>query len=43
MDSDIFYQEFKAGKLGDAMDFVDWASMYQMRERIIARKQFLEE
>lgn len=43
MDSDNFYQAFKSGKLGDAMDFVDWASMYQMQKRIIARKHLLEE
>ncbi|MDI6736490.1 MAG: hypothetical protein QME42_09940 [bacterium] len=42
MSSNDFYQAFKAGRIGDAIDFVDWASMYQMLNRIIERKRLLE-
>lgn len=42
MKSKDFHQSFKAGEIGDAMDFVDWASLYQMKERIATRKRLLE-
>jgi pyruvate-formate lyase-activating enzyme len=25
-----FYQQFKSGELGDAIDFVEWSAFYQM-------------
>ena len=43
MNSMDFYQAFTVGRLGDAMDFVDWSSMYQMLNRIMKRKHLLEE
>ncbi len=30
LSSEQFYQQFKAGKLGDNMDFVEWSASYQM-------------
>lgn len=34
-----FYQKFRAGELGDDIDFVEWSSFYQMscsvRERLL--------
>ncbi|GJQ58206.1 MAG: hypothetical protein D8M57_03050 [Candidatus Scalindua sp. AMX11] len=33
--STLFFNEFKAGKLGDDMDFVEWSSLYQMRNRLL--------
>lgn len=30
MNSNEFYEKFEAGELGDAMDFVEWASLYDM-------------
>lgn len=30
MSSSNFYQQFKAGKLGDAMDFFEWSVFYEM-------------
>ncbi len=30
MSSSSFYQQFKAGKLGDAMDFFEWSVFYEM-------------
>jgi hypothetical protein len=32
MSSSNFYQQFKAGKLGDAMDFFEWSVFYEMWE-----------
>jgi hypothetical protein len=38
LSSDEFYNRFQAGEMGDAMDFIEWASLFQMvcklRERI---------
>lgn len=40
MPSDEFYRRFRAGELGDAIDFVEWSSFYEMwasvRERLEA-------
>src|SRR5205823_14300597 len=30
MDSATFYQRFEAGELGDAMDFCEWAGLYEL-------------
>jgi uncharacterized protein YhaN len=30
LSSEEFYQQFKAGKLGDEIDFVEWSAFYQM-------------
>lgn len=30
LSSQQFYQQFKTGKLGDNMDFVEWSASYQM-------------
>ncbi|MCC5624271.1 hypothetical protein [Nostoc sp. CHAB 5715] len=30
MSSSSFYQQFKAGKLGDAMEFFEWSVFYEM-------------
>lgn len=30
MSSKIFYQRFRAGELGDAMDFFEWSVFYEM-------------
>ena len=32
MDSPIFYERFEAGDLGDAMDFFEWAGVYELRQ-----------
>lgn len=40
MPSDDFYRRFRAGELGDTIDFVEWSSFYEMwasvRERLEA-------
>jgi len=28
--SENFYRDFKFGKLGDKMDFIEWSSLYEM-------------
>jgi len=43
MDSEYFYDEFESGNLGDAMDFIEWASLYQMFKRTESRKKMLEQ
>ena len=42
MDSEYFYDEFENGKLGDAMDFIEWASLYDMFRDTEALKKKLE-
>ena len=41
-ESSVFLKEFKDGKLGDNMDFIEWASLYQMRNRFVEKKTELE-
>lgn len=41
-DSSVFFKEFKKGRLGDDMDFVEWSSLYQMRNHLIEKKVELE-
>ena len=41
-ESSTFFQEFKAGKLGDNMDFIEWSSLYQMCNRLLEKKAELE-
>lgn len=43
LSSDVFYARFQAGEMGDAMDFVEWASLRQMAERLKQRIGLLEE
>ncbi len=38
MDSPVFYKRFEAGELGDAMDYIEWASLYQMYVNALARE-----
>ncbi len=42
MESETFYQRFKAGELGDAMDFFEWAGLYELRQHIIEKIRRLE-
>jgi hypothetical protein len=42
IDSDTFYQQFEAGKLGDAMDFFEWAGLYELREKVMQKIRRLE-
>ena len=42
MESGAFYRRFEAGELGDAMDFFEWAGLYELREDIMKKIQRLE-
>jgi hypothetical protein len=42
-DSSVFFKEFEDGKLGDNMDFVEWSSIYQMRNNLLEKKRELED
>ena len=41
MPSPEFYQKFRAGELGDDIDFVEWSSFYQMSCSVRERLQIL--
>lgn len=40
--SSTFYKDFNEGILGDDMNFIEWASLFQMRSRIVEKKAALE-
>lgn len=40
--SDEFYRRFRAGELGDAVDFVEWSVFYEMWESVWERLKALE-
>ncbi len=41
MSSQSFYQRFRAGELGDAVDFVEWSAFYEMHEAVRDRLDVL--
>ena len=42
MDSTMFYQRFEAGELGDAMDFFEWAGLYELRQDLLEKIRRVE-
>ena len=42
MDSATFYQRFEAGELGDAMDFCEWAGLYELHRDLLEKIRRLE-
>ena len=42
MDSATFYQRFEAGELGDAMDFCEWAGLFELRQDLLDKVRRLE-
>jgi hypothetical protein len=42
MESAAFYRRFEAGELGDAMDFFEWAGLYELRQDILEKIRRLE-
>lgn len=40
--SEEFYRRFRAGELGDAMDFVEWSVFYEMWESVRERLETLK-
>lgn len=42
MESAVFYRRFEAGELGDAMDFFEWAGLYELEQDVLKKIQLLE-
>ena len=42
MDSATFHERFEAGELGDAMDFFEWAGLYELHHDILQKIRRLE-
>ena len=42
MSSDVFYQSFCEGSLGDEMDYFEWSVFYELRQSVQERLQLLE-
>ena len=42
MSSSSFYERFEAGELGDAMDFFEWAGVYELRQDLLNKIRRLE-
>lgn len=41
LDSETFYARFRRGEMGDAMDFMEWASLYDMYTNALGRLSVL--
>jgi len=41
MTSAEFFAQFKNGSLGDEMDFIEWAALYEMRQNLFDKKKEL--
>ena len=41
-DSAVFYGQFEAGELGDAMDFCEWAGLFELRQDLLEKIRRLE-
>ncbi len=41
-ESAAFYKKFKESKTDDSMDFIEWAFLYQMRNRLLEKKLSLK-
>jgi len=41
LSSTEFYRQFQAGQSGDAMDYVEWASLVQMTDNLTKRLRLL--
>ena len=42
MKSATFYRRFEAGELGDAMDFFEWAGLYELEQDLVEKIRRLE-
>lgn len=41
MTSAEFFAKFQKGGIGDEMDFIEWAALYQMRQKLFEKKEAL--
>jgi hypothetical protein len=42
MSSTEFYHKFEQGELGDAMDFFEWAGLYELKQNLVEKIERLE-
>lgn len=42
MSSTEFYHKFEHGELGDAMDFFEWAGLFELKQNLLEKIQRLE-
>jgi hypothetical protein len=42
MDSTTFFHRFQTGEMGDAMDFFEWAGLYELRQDLLEKIRRLE-
>jgi len=42
LDSDTFYERFAEGKMGDDMDYFEWAGLYELRKDALDKISRLE-
>lgn len=42
IDSATFHARFEAGEMGDAMDFFEWAGLYELRQDLVEKIRRLE-
>lgn len=42
MSSTEFYRKFEPGELGDAVDFFEWAGLYELKQNLLEKIQRLE-
>jgi hypothetical protein len=42
MDSATFYKRFQAGAAGDAMDYFEWVSLYELKQDLLEKIHKLE-
>lgn len=40
--SDLFFEEYQNGTAGDEMDYIEWASLVMMRDRLLAELTALQ-
>jgi hypothetical protein len=43
MSSEIFYRRFEEGQLGDAMDFFEWAGLFELHQELLSKIRRLEQ
>ena len=42
MSSEEFYGQFEAGRLGDDMDFFEWAGLFKLEQRLLEKISYSE-
>jgi len=42
MDSNLFYEKFEKGQLGDEMDYFEWSGLIELRNELFDKVKILE-